>query len=203
MPFDLTADKINTFLGVNDAPREPAPSKAGNGAHLVKQHNSLVDNFQNIANHLSQSLDNFRSEVSNELMFDRNEIAELTNTLATIPIATQAFLATSSHIASSGQKIVFADFYTDGPLTLFLPVNPAPGAEITFMHMNSDQPLWIKNENQDIFKFQGRPKYEMHLVPVYEMVSLIFVGFSSAHQIEYNWVPTNNTAFIDPSAATV
>lgn len=203
MPFDLTADKINTFLGVNDVPREPAPSKPGNGAHVVKQHNSLVDNLQNIANHLSQSLDNFRSEVSNELMFDRNQIAELNATLSTIPIATQAFLATGSHIASPGQKIVFADFYTDGPLTLFLPVNPAPGVEITFMHMNSDQPLSIKNENQDVFRFKGRPIYELHLIPAYEMVSLVFVGFSSAHQIEYNWVPTNNTTFVDPPTPPV
>lgn len=200
MAFDLTGDVIATFLGVNDAPREPVPSKAGNGAHLIKQHNSLVSNTQNILNSLGGSVEGLQSRVSAELQAMENRIAEIAATLSSIPVTQQPFLASGSHIASPGQKVIFFDYYTNEPLTLFLPVNPLPGSEISLMHINPDQPIWIKNENQDIFRFQGSPTYEIHLIPIYEMASLIYVGFNSAAQTDFGWMPTNNTAFIKPSS---
>lgn len=40
---DLTTKKITTFPGINDQPRIPTTTEAGNGSHLIKQFNDLID----------------------------------------------------------------------------------------------------------------------------------------------------------------
>lgn len=50
---DLTAKKISTFPGINDQPKAPIATEAGNGSHLIKQFNDLIDLLS--ANELTSS----------------------------------------------------------------------------------------------------------------------------------------------------
>ncbi len=43
MSFELPDPKVPVFPGVNDSPIAPTALTAGNGAHLIQQHNLLVD----------------------------------------------------------------------------------------------------------------------------------------------------------------
>lgn len=50
--FKLPDPKIPVFPGINDSPIAPTAQSAGNGAHLIAQHNLLVELFNFIPNSL-------------------------------------------------------------------------------------------------------------------------------------------------------
>ena len=41
----FSANKIQTFTGINDVPVAPTATAAGNGSHLISQHNNLCDSL--------------------------------------------------------------------------------------------------------------------------------------------------------------
>lgn len=55
MNFDFDSIKIPVFTGINDNSRIPTASKAGNGSHLIKQFNDLIDLIKNAFSDLKTS----------------------------------------------------------------------------------------------------------------------------------------------------
>jgi len=43
---NLSNSTISTYSGINDIPEAPSPDKAGNGSHLIEQHNILVQSVK-------------------------------------------------------------------------------------------------------------------------------------------------------------
>lgn len=55
MTLDFDSIKIPVFTGINDSPKTPTVSKAGNGSHLIKQFNDLIDLIKNAFSDLKTS----------------------------------------------------------------------------------------------------------------------------------------------------
>lgn len=88
MSYNFDTYKIETFAGINDSPRKPTASKAGNGSHLISQFNSFVTLAEQVYNTLNEFVDQLDTEVNSIQLvledFQNNTIPVLQSTVESV-----------------------------------------------------------------------------------------------------------------------
>lgn len=79
MTADYSDLLISTFPNINDQPVAPTASKAGNGAHLVKSFNDLINRLDTPSSSNWLEISNAYTAKNKERLFSINSFAENTN----------------------------------------------------------------------------------------------------------------------------
>lgn len=149
MAYNLQSYKIETFTGINDQPVAPTTTKAGNGAHLIKQHNELVDLLEGYLGNLEESIS--QSSVSNWVV------------------------VTNDYTANPGESIVFNTYIPEEGKTEFaltLPNNPPIGTPVSFINTNQDIKIIINGFNS----FKGQSDIGLSIKDAYILRTLVYIG---------------------------
>ncbi len=162
MPLDIQQLKVPTFEDVNDEPTAPTSTKAGNGSHLILQHNLLVDSTEQAINDLQDSLNSLPTNSAS---------------------ANNWIVVENDYIANPGDKIVFK---TNQPVSgksiyyLNLPSSPPLGTNISFINTNGSIIVDVRNFS----KFNGGYAIRIYTQDAYKLRTLVYVGQG------IGWLPT-------------
>lgn len=151
MAYNLQSYKIETFAGINDQPIAPIATKAGNGAHLIKQYNEIVDLLEGYLGDLEESI---------------NQLS-----------ASNWVVVTNDYTANAGESIAFNTYNPEDGKTEFiltLPNNPPIGSQVSFINTNQDIKILISGFNS----FMGRSasSVSLSIKDAYILRTLVYIG---------------------------
>lgn len=167
MSYDLQGYKIQTFPNINDAPVAPTSTKAGNGSHLIKQHNNLIDEVEGGLN----SIESFAQDLTDPIRYN---------------------FARGTYNASPGEKIMFFqsfDIPVPTSIDLYLFSNPQIGDWVEIVKFTD-------NYRINLYNYLGRFNYQSYWSSVYipqaivDTVTLIYCGNDDG-----GWIPTKQNIF--------
>lgn len=167
---DFFPHLIRTYPGINDLPTEPTAQKAGNGSHLISQHNNFLETTRIAVNNLEEKV-------------------------AGIPSGTIRIVYADEPVVA-GDKVVVAN-YSGRNIALSVPSGGVPvGGEITMMHVFPGRTVRIvPAADSPYFKYKGRDVTEVSFTAAYEFVSLIYVGFENETYTFAGWIPNKDSLF--------
>lgn len=166
MTFDSSDKLIPTFPDINDNPRVPTASKAGNASHLISVHNKLVVDTEAALQELSTQIGNSQGN------------------------GTTLWKIVSDPYSSVqvGEKILVDTFNPPGDLTevvLELPEDPPEGSQIDFYRPNGDIPVRLAYYR----RFIGMWGNSLSISAIGEQISLIYIDEN------IGWIPTQPGKF--------
>lgn len=147
MTVDFENTKVNVFSDVNDTPIEPTQTNAGNGSHLIQQHNKLVSSTE-------AAINNLLSQVGKDWQ-----------------------VVNSDYTANQGDKIVFkTNQPLSGKATYYLnlPSSPPVGSSVTFININPSIILAVRNFGGMFNGFSG--VVEASVQDSYVTRTLVYTG---------------------------
>ena len=148
MPFDFSELEIPIFEGINDAPRIPTASRAGNGSHVIDCFNQFINAFTNALNALENSSAG-------------NSAWTVTN---------------AESITASNSTKIFFDVYSPGESQerfVILPSEPTVGTEIKVFNPNTAVTVYINCGNQ---KYQGFSPTTLSVGVIDEECGLLYIN---------------------------
>lgn len=128
MAIDIDFFTVPVFTDVNNTPIEPTATNAGNGSHLIKKHNDLVESVA------------FEIDTLNEYVQGVDSLTK-----------GNWVVVNDSYTASPGEKIVVNinnDSVSRPSYDLILPTNPPVGSFITYLSTTVAKVIDIKNYNK-------------------------------------------------------
>ncbi|PIG90814.1 hypothetical protein [Gloeocapsopsis sp. IPPAS B-1203] len=163
MSYDFEHLKVPVFTGVNDNPIEPTANKAGNGSHLIKTINDLIDETTGSLNELQSFIPSGDAQSSNNWKVINADVG--------------------NYYAQAGDKVVIVSTGVDNNLSFYLPNhdNRPIGAAISL----------IKTSDSDIVEIAYNGKFcndypaNLYLADRYKLATVIWSGD------DYGWIPND------------
>lgn len=171
MASDLQSYKVPVFTNINDKPVAPTASAAGNGAHLIQQHNDLIQEVESDLNSLIENFANVSRKVQGNWL-----------------------VTEESTIVVYGGETVFVKNNQPGLetfYTIYAQEEPDIGTTFSYMSANQSTPIELKTYNDQVLWVNtGSRPTRVYSTAEYVLHTLVYLGDG------YNWYQVAGTPLL-------